>query len=208
DEVTPTPRLPAEIASYRLWALWYSIWLLAGLWTSRVKARPALGVGVLHRILASAGAFLLLFLPPPGRAGAFAHGAIVGGFARPLWSEPPAVSWAFFALTCAAFGFCWWARLHLGRLWSGFVTTKVDHRIVDTGPYRLVRHPIYTGAIFAALTTACIKASPAAFMGFALIFAGFWLTARIEEKFLRQQLGAESYDAYSRRTPMLIPLVS
>jgi len=85
------------------------------------------------------------------------------------------------------------------------VTTKADHHIVDTGPYRLVRHPIYTGAIFAALATAFIKASPAAFLGFALIALGFWMTARVEERFLRQELGPEAYDAYSRRTPMLIP---
>ena len=77
--------------------------------------------------------------------------------------------------------------------------------MIDTGPYRFVRHPIYTGVIAAGGFTAVIEASPAAIVGAALIGLGFWLTARSEERFLRQELGAEAYDVYARRTPMLIP---
>ena len=90
-------------------------------------------------------------------------------------------------------------------MWSGLTTVKADHRVVDTGPYRWVRHPIYTGVIAAALFTAAIEASVSGFLGFALIALGFWMTARIEEAFLRQELGAEAYDAYAKRTPMLVP---
>jgi len=108
-------------------------------------------------------------------------------------------------LVIAGFGFCWWARLHLGRLWSLLVTLKEDHRIVDTGPYGLVRHPIYSGVMFAALMTALMKASPASLAGALLVCVGFAITAQVEERFLRDQLGAEAYDAYSRRVPMLIP---
>ena len=198
--------ISAGYATYWLWAIWYGSWILAAAWASRAASRPRAG-GVAHRIFASMGVAFLFLVPTtldrydrswwnlPG----------VQSVARPLWSAPAAVDWALFAFTAACFAFCWWARLHLGRLWSGFVTAKADHHIVDTGPYRLVRHPIYTGAIFAALATAFIKASPAAFLGFALIALGFWMTARVEERFLRQELGPEAYDAYSRRTPMLIP---
>jgi protein-S-isoprenylcysteine O-methyltransferase Ste14 len=77
--------------------------------------------------------------------------------------------------------------------------------VVDTGPYGLVRHPIYSGIIFAALVTALLRASPLAFVGFALFAVGFAMTAAIEERFLRQQLGVDAYDAYSRRVPMLVP---
>jgi protein-S-isoprenylcysteine O-methyltransferase Ste14 len=115
------------------------------------------------------------------------------------------MDWTFFALTIGAFAFCWWARAHLGRLWSGFVTLKEDHRVVDSGPYGLVRHPIYTGAMFAALMTALIRASPIALVGFCLFTLGFWMTARIEERFLRDQLGAGAYDDYARRVGMLVP---
>ena len=95
----------------------------------------------------------------------------------------------------------------MGRLWSGYVTLKEGHRVVDTGPYALVRHPIYSGITFAALATAALRASPAGFFGIALIAVGLAMTAKIEERFLREQLGLESYDAYSRRVAMLVPLI-
>ncbi len=109
-------------------------------------------------------------------------------------------------LLCAAgFGFAWWARIHLGQLWSAFVTRKADHRIVDTGPYGIVRHPIYTGIILAAIALAIVKGTLIAIGGALLAAFGFWVKARLEEGFLREQLGAEAYDAYRRRVPMLVP---
>lgn len=122
-----------------------------------------------------------------------------------LWTQSLVLGWTLFALAVCGLAFCWWARVHLGRLWSGFVTLKDDHRIVDTGPYGLVRHPIYSGLMFAALMTAFLRASPAAFVGAVLITVGFSMTARIEEGFLRRELGAETYDDYRRRVGMLIP---
>jgi protein-S-isoprenylcysteine O-methyltransferase Ste14 len=109
------------------------------------------------------------------------------------------------ALCLAGFAFAWWARLHLGRLWSGFVTRKADHRIIDSGPYRIVRHPIYTGIIVAAIAMAIAKGTIYAVAGALLAILSFWVKARLEEKFLREQLGPETYDAYRRRVPMLIP---
>ncbi len=205
--------MSAERASYWLWGIWFTTWWLAAFWASRAAARPRLSAHVLHRLVTGIGVLLLFWVPSdPGRLGASAWAETwsnppLRALARPLWQEPPIVGWALLALTIAGFGFCWWARLHLGKLWSGLVTTKAGHRIVDSGPYALVRHPIYTGVIFAAFATASIKASPAAYLGALLILVGFWMTARIEEGFLREQLGSEAYDAYSRRTPMLLPLV-
>ena len=95
--------------------------------------------------------------------------------------------------------------MHLGALWLGFVTTKADHRVIDTGPYRWVRHPIYTGVISTAFWTACVRATPSALCGFGLIAASFWITARMEETFLQSELGQVVYDAYRQRTPMLLP---
>ncbi len=122
-----------------------------------------------------------------------------------LWSTPLPAGWLLFALTLAGYLFCWWARVHLGRLWSGSVTLKPDHRVVDTGPYRLVRHPIYTGLILSALATAAEKGTVLGLAGFASIVLGFWIKAKFEEGFLRQELGREAYDSYAARTPMLVP---
>jgi protein-S-isoprenylcysteine O-methyltransferase Ste14 len=88
---------------------------------------------------------------------------------------------------------------------SSSVTYKADHRIVDTGPYALVRHPIYTGIIVAAAATAALQARAIAFAGLVLLILGFWIKARLEERFLRDHLGAQAYDAYARRTGLLFP---
>ena len=115
------------------------------------------------------------------------------------------VGWALAGLTVLGFLFCWWARLSLGSLWSGNITAKADHRIVDTGPYALVRHPIYTGMITAAAGMAVLNGSLLNIVGVALVIVGFTIKARIEERFLRTELGAEAYDAYAKRVGMLIP---
>ncbi len=104
----------------------------------------------------------------------------------------------------ASFAFAWWARLYLGSLWSGTITVKEGHRVVDTGPYRLVRHPIYTAIIAAGFIMAVELATPAALFGAALLTFGWWMKAREEERLLGQALGP-AYDAYRRRTPMLVP---
>jgi protein-S-isoprenylcysteine O-methyltransferase Ste14 len=79
------------------------------------------------------------------------------------------------------------------------------HRLIDTGPYALVRHPIYTGLIAAALATAVAEGTAPALLGGAMMALGLWLKASLEERFLCEELGRETYDAYRRRVPMLIP---
>ncbi len=107
--------------------------------------------------------------------------------------------------TLAGLLFAWWARIHLGRLWSGSITRKADHRLVDSGPYRLVRHPIYTGLIAATLATAVAEATATASLGWVLIALALWLKAHIEERFLVAELGPEIYANYRSRVPMLVP---
>ncbi len=122
-----------------------------------------------------------------------------------LWDVGYAGADALAFLTVPCFLFAWWARIHLGTLWSSRITRKTDHRIVDTGPYALVRHPIYTGLIGATLASAIALATIPALIGAALMIFGFWLKARLEEKFLAEELGPEAYAAYRRRVPMLVP---
>lgn len=184
-----------------LWWAWYVSWIVAAAFAGRTKTQMKTDMGGGHRIASGVGAFLL-FAP----LGLIArHGWFPKIAATRLWDAAVGPSWVLFGLALLAFAFCWWARLHLGKLWSGFVTLKEDHRIVDTGPYGLVRHPIYSGVIFAALMTGLMRATPAALLGALLITVGFSLTAKIEEGFLRSQLGAALYDGYSARVGMLFP---
>lgn len=192
--------MPVQTAVNILWVVFYATWLAGVVWSGKTKTQMKTDVRGAHRAISGMGV-LLLFAPLGYLADRWPGFGIV--ISR-LWPGPEGLQWGLFALTILGFAFCWWARLHLGRLWSGFVTLKEDHRVVDTGPYGLVRHPIYSGIMFAAVATALMRASPAALVGASLIAIGFSMTARIEERFLREQLGG-AYDAYSRRVGMLVP---
>jgi len=183
--------LDPELTIYAVWTLWAASWLAAAGWTAGTEKRPPVAGEILYRVLTLAGFVLLFFFR-------FVRGGV-------LWRTPQALGWAFAALTLLSLAFAWWARLHLGRLWSARVTRKEGHHIVDTGPYALVRHPIYTAILSGGLWLALMKGTVWAMAGFVLLTVGYVMKARIEERFLREQLGAEAYDEYSRRVPMLVP---
>ena len=148
---------------------------------------------MLYRVLTVTGAVLMFGFNPVGvRADA------------PLWPVAPAIGWLLAGLAICGFLFMWWARIHLGQLWSSSVTRKEHHHVVDSGPYAIVRHPIYTGLLIAIVGTMLIRVTIVTIIGSGLIAAGIYVKARVEEEFLRQQLG-DSYAAYARRVPMLVP---
>ncbi len=187
-------RIEPASACHFIWVAWALSWLLAAVWSSRAESRASLAEQLPYRLLTIAG-FILLFAFRTGR---------YNGPLR-LWVLPVGAGWGMAMLCLVGFTFAWWARIHLGQLWSAFVTKKADHHIIDTGPYAIVRHPIYTGIILAAIALAIEKGTVFALVGAFLASLGFWVKARIEEGFLREQLGAEAYDSYRRRVPMLVP---
>lgn len=174
-----------------LWSAWMLSWLLAAMWASRPAARPLRSAERFYWLLTVAGAALLIFNFRNGRL-------------EMVWTEPGWADWMLFVLAALGLGFTWWARLHLGTLWSGRVTRKAGHRIVDTGPYGLVRHPIYTGIILAVIATALLRPEPVGLAGVVLLIVSFVIKARLEERFLSEELGPD-YAAYRRRVPMLVP---
>ena len=95
---------------------------------------------------------------------------------------------------------------HLHLVFNDVVDDIHDH-VVDTGPYRLVRHPIYSGLIFAAFATAIKKGTSFALLGVTIVALACYIKVRREECFLRAELGANAYDAYARKTAMLVPFV-
>jgi protein-S-isoprenylcysteine O-methyltransferase Ste14 len=177
-----------------IWVAWIVSWTGAAVWSAPVVQRPARGQERWYQMLTLAGC-LLLFL------GVRAHRVDP----RQLWDFGPGMQWSLVGVAVLGFLFTWWARVFLGPLWSRSVTTKAAHRVVDSGPYAIVRHPIYTGILAATWATALAESAPAAIAGALLLTLAFWLKARLEEQFLREQLGPEDYDSYRRRTPMLIP---
>lgn len=178
------------------WFAWWITWMAAAAWSDRATKRPPAWRQIDYRVLAAVGA-ILLFAP-------YRHRLASEGI---LWRLPDAAGWTMVAIALTGFAFTWWARLHLGRLWSSSVTRKADHRVVDTGPYGLVRHPIYTGIILSSTATAILRGTALAWLGAAVMTLGWHIKARLEERFLREQLGADAYDDYARRVPMLVPFL-
>jgi protein-S-isoprenylcysteine O-methyltransferase Ste14 len=121
-----------------------------------------------------------------------------------LW---PAGLWPFWlgaGVTIAGLLFAVWAREHLGSNWSRSVTIKQGHELITTGPYAMVRHPIYTGILTGFLGMAIAICQVRGFIVFVLIFLVFWIKLRMEEQWMRAQFG-ETYSTYAHRTAALVP---
>jgi protein-S-isoprenylcysteine O-methyltransferase Ste14 len=121
-----------------------------------------------------------------------------------LWPQGYWPFWLGAAVTVAGLLFAVWARVHLGRNWSRSVTIKQGHELITTGPYAVVRHPIYTGILTGFLGTAIAISQVRGFIVVVLIFLVFWLKFRREEKWMRSQFG-ETYAIYARQTSALVP---
>ena len=184
-----------ENTIYALWSAWVVSWTAAMLWSGRTEKRGGIVAEGFFRVVLYFGVILLFAVPSGQRIYAQTQ----------LWHFGDVINWILVALTAAGLLFTWWARIHLGRLWSDWVTKKAGHHVVDTGPYRLVRHPIYSGLILAALATAIEKGTSFAILGAATMTLAFYTKARREERFLRAELGAHAYDTYARKTAMLLP---
>jgi protein-S-isoprenylcysteine O-methyltransferase Ste14 len=123
---------------------------------------------------------------------------------RQFW---PAGLWPFWlgaAVTIAGLLFAVWARVHLGRNWSSSVTIKQAHELIVTGPYAVVRHPIYTGILMGLLGTAIALSQVRGFIVLCLVFVAFWIKLRMEEQWMRSQFG-DVYAAYAQHTAALVP---
>lgn len=123
-----------------------------------------------------------------------------------LWPSGLWPFWLGAALTVAGLLFAVWARVHLGKNWSRSVTIKQDHELITTGPYALVRHPIYTGILAGFFGMAIAISQVRGFVVLALIFLAFWIKLRLEEEWMRSQFG-ETYATYTRHSAALVPYI-
>jgi protein-S-isoprenylcysteine O-methyltransferase Ste14 len=177
-----------------LWGAWIVYWIAAARDAKPMQWRESAGALILRKLPLLLCALLLIgprWLPPPLTAP-----VAPAGLSLPL---------AGTIMVAGGLGFAVWARRHLGRNWSGWVEVKKDHALVRTGPYRLVRHPIYCGLLFALAGTALAigewRGVPA------LVFAvlGFLVTIRAEEAQMRRLF--PEYERYRRQTAALIPFL-
>jgi protein-S-isoprenylcysteine O-methyltransferase Ste14 len=177
-----------------IWIAWAISWVAAAAWSNDTQRQPSTATELRYRILMGIGA-LVMFVPAHGYEGPLR-----------LWHIGWWGAWTCVVLIAVGIVVAWWARLHLGRMWSGRITLKVDHRVVESGPYGIVRHPIYSGLLLALIATAAAKGTVLGLAGLLFTFVGMWRKARLEERWLAKELGEAAYGDYRRRVPMLLPL--
>lgn len=185
-------------ATYRhviglLWLAWAVYWMISSVRIKAAVRRESLASRLAHVIPLLVGAVLigareLPWLPLTLR----------------LWPHSLTAYWIGLALLVAGLAFACWARVHLGRNWSGSVTVKEGHELIRSGPYAYVRHPIYTGLITAVLGTAIVSGTVRAALGLVIITVSLLRKLRTEEGFMRETFPGE-YQRYSADVPALIP---
>lgn len=184
---------PPITVVYELWFILLVVWIVGAFTGKRVTRREGLGTRVVQLVIGFAG-FSLLFDRALG----------VGFLGWQFWKPNSAVSWTGVALTALGVAVAFWARFTLGRNWSGTVTVKEDHELIVRGPYRFVRHPIYTGFSLAALGSALAADRVRGFLAVILIVLAWRLKWAVEERFMLEEFG-DRYAEYRRRVSALIP---
>jgi len=180
-----------------LWAGFGILWILAAVTTKRAVQVQSTGSRLLQAVVVFIGLMLIFN---------FDRWFVTGWLTTRLTPESAAVVLAGVVLTAAGLLFSVWARFVLGSNWSGTVTIKQNHELIQRGPYQIVRHPIYTGILMALLGTAFIYGITRCFVGIPIVALGFWLKLQIEEQFMLQQFGAQ-YADYRQQVRALIPFV-
>lgn len=178
-----------------LWVAVGIVWLIGAFAVKQTSRRQSPGSRLVQLALAAV-AFMVGFsksfrFPPLTRS--FVH-------------DSPPLAYFGLAATAAGIAFAIWARVWLGGNWSGTVTVKEDHSLVKTGPYAIVRHPIYTGLLLALIGTVIVFHEMRGLIAVALVLVMLLLKIRTEEQFMREQFGTE-YAEYSQRVRALIPFV-
>jgi protein-S-isoprenylcysteine O-methyltransferase Ste14 len=179
---------PVELVFAVGWAAFWLYWLVAAF--SMKRGRVAWSHELRVRLVIAVIAILLFRLD------------VFRGHRADTDPWSAGIGLALFAL---GLGFAIWARLHIGRNWGTPMTQKDEPELVTSGPYRLVRHPIYSGILVAGVGTA-VALSWGWLAVFALAGIYFVYSATVEERYLTEQF-PEDYPPYKRATRMLVPFV-
>ena len=176
-----------------LWIVWYAVWIAWAFQSKKTQQRESIASRLSYTVILIPAVWLVFFAH---RLGFWWH--------RSIFTATAVTGSVAVALTALGFALTLWARYILGSNWSGNVTIKVAHQLIRTGPYRFVRHPIYTGIIVAAAGTAIALDQTRGLIALALLWLGFNIKRLKEEQFMRQTFG-EQYAAYSESTGAIFP---
>jgi protein-S-isoprenylcysteine O-methyltransferase Ste14 len=178
-----------------LWLVWWLAWLVWAFQSKKTRQRESIASRLTYTFIAWLAMYTLLSARGLGswlRLDVLPYHAWMG--------------WLGVAITALGFVLTLWARFTLGSNWSGTVTIKVDHELIRTGPYRYVRHPIYTGIIIALAGTALARNQWRGVVAVLLLWIAFTIKRLKEEQFMRQTFGAQ-YTDYAHTTGAIFPLL-
>jgi protein-S-isoprenylcysteine O-methyltransferase Ste14 len=179
-----------------LWMLFALYWLVSALNRKKTKRRESWFQRLAY-VLPLVAAFFLLFRYEYG------HTWLGTRFVP----DTPMVHWLGVAIMASGVAIAFWARFHLGANWSGVVTLKEGHELIRTGPYRTIRHPIYTGILLAFLGNVIEVGQVRGLIGLLIIWLSFYVKARREESFLAQEFGP-NFNEHAQHTGMFLPKVT
>jgi protein-S-isoprenylcysteine O-methyltransferase Ste14 len=176
-----------------MWLSWVVYWIWASRHAKPSVRRESIGSRLLHVLPLFLAVGLLWSKRIP-----------VALLNERLFPWAPWEFWIAAFITAAGLLFTVWARVYLGRNWSGVVTIKQDHELIDTGPYALLRHPIYTGLLVAFIGSAVALGEWRGLLAVLIAWAALWRKQRLEERWMTERFG-EQYVAYCQRVPALVP---
>ena len=179
--------------SSKIWFVWAIVWLLMAAWSKPSKRREFPWQRLEHVIPLVFG-FLLIY------NNRFAWSLL----ADRIIPQNDAITIIGLLLTLGGLIFAVWARIALGANWSGTVTIKSGHNLIRRGPYRWIRHPIYTGILLSFLGTILLQGEVRAFLGFVFVLLALYRKAKREERFLSEEFG-EGFAEHAKHTGMFLP---
>jgi protein-S-isoprenylcysteine O-methyltransferase Ste14 len=179
-----------------LWMLLCLYWIVSALQQKRASKREAWLGRLQHTLMVGFAAFLIF--------SRYAHFSWLGKRFVPEWFW---IAVAGVTLTAAGVALAMWARLHLGANWSGTVSIREQHELIRTGPYRWMRHPIYSGILLGMAGTVLVVGEVRGLIGFALMAVALYARAHKEEIWLNREFGA-SFEAHTQHTGMFLPRFS
>ena len=177
-----------------LWVIWLLYWLIAARGSKPVRQREGAVTRLAFLVQLVVTAILMAPLP---WSGWLSLQVIGGGWTR---------YWIAVAVVIIGLLVCIWARRSLGGNWSGSVTLKEGHELVQGGPYRRIRHPIYAGMLLMILGTGLASGRVHGLLAFPIALSALWLKSRVEERWMAAEFTAR-YAAYKQKSWALIPFV-
>ena len=183
-----------QICSY-LWLTFFALWMLAALSTKRAAEKVDWGRRLYYGIPVVLAYYCM-----------FSMDLDIPWLQKRILPKTPELAISAIVITILGMALAFWARVYLGRNWSSAPTIKQQHQLIRSGPYRFVRHPIYSGLLLAMAGTFLANGKVRGAVAVVLMWLAWSIKSRMEEVFMTRTFGAE-YEEYRRTTGALFPRI-